>query len=136
MRQRAGSFRSAQEITSLSHDPFRVSINKVREDGRMISMSGDAAEVAPEVARVLFENDRVRVLELKFKRRQKMAMHTHPANVGYALTSGRMKVTLPDGRSQVVKNKKGQVVWSDGSTHTVENLENKTAIILHFELKK
>ena len=99
-------------------------------------MSGDAEKVAPDVAKVLFENDRLRVLEIKLKRRQKMPMHYHPASVIYALTSDRAKFTMPDGKSQVAKTKKGQVMWTDGGSHAVENLKDTASISLVIELKK
>jgi len=99
-------------------------------------MPGDAVRVAPDVAKVLFENDRVRVLEIKLKRRQKMAMHSHPANLAYALTTARIKSTSPDGKSQVLRMKKGQANWSDGGSHSVENLANSAATNLVIELKR
>ncbi len=99
-------------------------------------MSLDSTKVSPDVFKVLFENDKVRVLEERMKRRQKTAMHTHPAHVYYALNSGRLKVTLPDGKSHVVKIKKGEVSWSDGDSHATENLRNTVSKGLSVELKK
>jgi hypothetical protein len=99
-------------------------------------MEEGAAKVAPEIAKVVFENDRLRVLEIKLKRRQKMAMHSHPANLVYALTSSRIKSTSPEGKAQNLKMKKGQANWSDGGSHSVENLDNSVTISLVIELKK
>jgi quercetin dioxygenase-like cupin family protein len=99
-------------------------------------MSQDSVKVAPKIARVLFENDRIRILEIKLKRGQKMGMHSHPANAVYAVTSSRIKSTSPDGRAQKLKMKKGQVNWSDGGSHTVENLDTKDALSLVIELKE
>jgi beta-alanine degradation protein BauB len=99
-------------------------------------MSEDAVKIAPNVAKVLFENDRLRVLEIRLKGRQKIAMHSHPANLNYALTSAKMKSTSPDGKSQVLKIKKGKMNWSDGGSHAVENLNSTMSISLTIELKK
>jgi hypothetical protein len=98
-------------------------------------MPEDAVSAAPDVAKLLFENDRIRVLEIKLKRRQKMAMHSHPANLVYSLTTARIKSTSPEGKSQILKMKKGQTNWSDGGSHSVENLENSAATNLVIELK-
>lgn len=98
-------------------------------------MPKDAVSVAPDIAKVLFENDRVRVLEIRLKRRQKMALHSHPANLAYALTSARIKSISPEGKSQTLKMKKGQFNWSDGGSHSVENLASSAATNLVIELK-
>lgn len=98
-------------------------------------MPEDPVNVAPDVAKVLFENDRIRVLEIRLKRRQKIAMHSHPANLVYALTPSRIKSTSPEGKSQNLKMKKGQANWSDGGSHSVENLDNSLTTSLVIELK-
>jgi quercetin dioxygenase-like cupin family protein len=99
-------------------------------------MSQDSVKVAPKIARVLFENDRIRIVEIKLKKRQKMEMHSHPANAVYAITRSRIKSTSPDGKAKKLKMKKGQVNWSDGGSHAVENLDKKAALSLVIELKK
>ncbi len=99
-------------------------------------MPEDAVKVAPEIAKVLFENDRVRVLEIKLKRRQKMAMHSHPANLIYALTPGKIKSTSSEGKIETMKIKKSQVGWSDGGSHAVENLGNSASATLVIEMKR
>jgi hypothetical protein len=49
-------------------------------------------------------------------------MHSHMANLSYGITSSKFKATSPDGKSRVVTMKKGEATWSDGSSHSVENL--------------
>ncbi len=99
-------------------------------------MSEDAVKVAPDIAKIVFENDKVRVLEIKLKRRQKMPMHSHPANLVYAVTPGRIKSISPDGKVENMKMKKGQTGWSDGGSHAVENVGNSAALTLVIEMKK
>ena len=98
-------------------------------------MSDDVVAASPSMAKVIFENDRVSVIQLKFKGRQKMPMHSHPANLVYAVTSSKMKSTSPKGKSQKLSMKAGSVGWSDGGSHEVENLDRKTAVNIIFELK-
>ena len=47
-------------------------------------MAEDAAKVAPQVYRVVFENERARVLEVRMEAGASTAMHSHP---DYSCTS-------------------------------------------------
>ncbi len=96
-------------------------------------MTPDVVQVAPKGARVLYENEKVRVLELKFKKGQKLALHSHPNNFVYAVTASRFKSTHPDGKSNIVRMKKGESSWSEAGSHSVENL--KSGVILQIEFK-
>lgn len=82
----------------------------------------DALQVAPKVVRVLFENDRIRVLDFKLKKGDKTAPHSHPANFVYALESGTFTSVSPDGKSTTVKMKKGDSSFSEANTHSAEYL--------------
>jgi quercetin dioxygenase-like cupin family protein len=53
-------------------------------DSRLIDyhlMEQDLVKVAPKICKVLLENDRVRVLEIRFKPGGKLPMHSHPAYI-------------------------------------------------------
>lgn len=92
--------------------------------------------VAPKSAKVVFENDEVRIVEITLKKGQKMPMHTHNKGVGYALKKSKYRSTDAGGKSAVVKMKKGDASWSEAeSTHSVENLGG-TSKMLSIELKK
>jgi quercetin dioxygenase-like cupin family protein len=93
----------------------------------------DVAKVAPRSVKILFENDKIRVMEIRFRKGQKLASHTHPANFTYAITAGKYKSVSPNGKSTTVKMKKGESGFSDGNTHTVENLSSFA--FLQIELK-
>ena len=96
----------------------------------------DLMKVALKNTKVLLENDRVRVLEYQAKPGEKAAMHSHPANVVYALSSFKTKFTLPDGKTQEVETKAGQANWSEASTHASENVGTTEAHALIIELKE
>ena len=98
-------------------------------------MSADPVKVAPNVYRVVFENERVRVLEAKAKKGQKSAMHKHPSNFVYVLESGQAKFTSPDGKTQKVQMKAGDALWFDEQEHASENVGTTTARALIVELK-
>jgi quercetin dioxygenase-like cupin family protein len=83
-------------------------------------MARDVVQVAPGAAKVIFENDKVRVIEIKIRKGQKLPMHSHVPNLIYAVTSGKWKSTSGEGKSELSKVKAGESSWSEGTTHAVE----------------
>ena len=57
------------------------------------AMAQDVVKVAPEHYKVLLENDKVRVLEVRIKPGEKEAMHAHPATVHIELVPTKVKIT-------------------------------------------
>lgn len=97
-------------------------------------MAEHILKVAPKSAKVVFENDKIRVIEVVMRKGQKLAMHSHMPNLAYGITNSKFKSTSPGGKSGVVKMKKGETSWSDGSSHSVENLGGLSRL-LSIELK-
>jgi len=98
-------------------------------------MAQDAVEVAPHVYRVLFENERARLLEVRMKPGQSSAMHSHPAYVIYGLDEGKVRFSAPSGESAEVEVKAGDVMWREPEEHAVDNIGTTDAHALLFELK-
>ena len=96
----------------------------------------DMVKVAPKNCTVLLDNDRVRVIRVVTKPGEKIEMHSHTANIVYALSSGKAKFTLADGRREERELKAGQAVWSDAVTHSSENTGTGEGRVLVIELKK
>jgi hypothetical protein len=99
----------------------------------------DPAKVQPRAYRVVFENDRMRVLE--FNSRPGMGvcgqgMHSHPAHLTVALSDARVRVRLADGKSFLGENKLGDVFWSEAETHETENLTGRNVRALMIEPRK
>ena len=79
-------------------------------------------EGAPNVYKQLFDNERVRVSEIKFNVGEKAAMHTHPyPHVVYVIEGGQLTLSHPDGTSSVVNAKAGDVIWMGTETHEAVN---------------
>ena len=85
---------------------------------------------------VRFENDQVRVLELRLKPGEREAMHTHPQYVLYALTDYRVKNTSADGTVRVFDRKRGDVFWGEPVTHGGENVGDTEVRAVIVELKQ
>jgi quercetin dioxygenase-like cupin family protein len=95
----------------------------------------DVVKVAPNHCKVLLENDRVRVVEIWIKPGEKLAMHSHPASVTYVLSAGKLKTTLPDGKTVETEAQAGQALWSDGGGHEQVNVGTTETRALVVEMK-
>ena len=81
--------------------------------------------MAPKSAKVIFENNLIRVIEITMRKGDNVPMHSHNKGLSYSLTNGKIKSTGENGKSGVIKVKKGEVSWSDtdgAETHAVQNL--------------
>jgi hypothetical protein len=91
----------------------------------------DATIVDPDVHRVVFENEHVRVIDARAAHGWKSAMHSHPPMLVIVLGSGRQRVTSPDGTTQIVDLNPGAVVWRDDAfDHAWELLSGEVHVIL------
>ncbi len=95
----------------------------------------DAVKVSPKYYKVVFENERVRVLENRMKPREKTGMHSHPACVAIVLRGGKFGFTTPTGESQQASLKTGEVAWFDPVSHTTENIGKTDVHSIIVELK-
>ena len=62
---------------------------------------------------------RMVVDELHQTRRKGGHMHSHPAGILYYLSDAKLKITYPDGKTEVREAKSGTAVWSEPMTHAV-----------------
>ncbi len=98
-------------------------------------MAGDAVSVVPDLYKVLFENDRVRVLETRYGPGAKSEMHSHPDLVVVALTPAKVKFTLADGQTVDMELQASQVAFVEATEHTVENTGTSELHAILVELK-
>ena len=96
----------------------------------------DAAKVAPNIYKVKFENERVRVLDVQSNPGDKSDWHSHPGGPFYVLEGGKMKMTTKDGSSKINELKKGQTGFEDAVTHKSENVGKTKVHLILVELKK
>jgi quercetin dioxygenase-like cupin family protein len=96
---------------------------------------GDPAIVAKDVYKLLLENDRVRVFDVRFTPGQRAPMHSHPDHVVYIMDDATLRLTGPDGKSQDVSVKAGQTLFLPAGPHAAENIGKTAAHNLVVELK-
>ena len=95
----------------------------------------DAVEADPAHYSVEFENDRVRIIRIKYGPGEKSVMHTHGPNVSVNLTAGIVRFNAPDGTHQDVPAEIGAAQWSDAEEHLPENLGDGSLEVVLVELK-
>jgi hypothetical protein len=98
-------------------------------------VSQDPTETDPDKYKVVFENDRIRVLEFKDKPRDRTSPHRHPDSVMYALSSFERRVVHGD-RQVDVQIEAGRVVWVAAQEHHGENIGTTESHAVFVELKE
>ena len=98
-------------------------------------MAEDAAKVAPHVYKVVFENERARVLEVRMKPGESTSIHSHPDYVVYLLSGGKVRFTSPSGESAEVELPAGASIWRKAEEHATDNIGTTEVHALFFEPK-
>ena len=98
-------------------------------------MTKDAASVAPHVYEVVFENDRVRLLEVRMEAGAESALHSHPDYLVYALSGGKVLLSGANGEGAEVEIAAGDVMWREGEEHAARNIGTDELHALFVELK-
>jgi hypothetical protein len=96
----------------------------------------DPTTTDPDKYKVIFENDRVRVLEYRDEPGQKTSPHAHPDSVMYTLSSFKRRLIGGSGETRDVALEPGEVRWLDAQTHSGENTGSTTTHVLFVELKE
>lgn len=100
------------------------------------ALAHDPAHTDGDKYKVIFENERVRVLEYRDQPGDKTQQHRHPAFVLYAMAPFKRKILLPDGKALLREFKAGEVLFSDAQTHIGENVGSTPTHVIMVELKK
>jgi quercetin dioxygenase-like cupin family protein len=95
----------------------------------------DPTVTDPGLYRVVFENDRVRVLEYRDQPGDRTHPHQHPDSVMYTLSGFRRRVSA-GGRSVEVEIGPGEVRWVGAQEHTGENIGDTETRSIFIELKE
>ena len=95
----------------------------------------DPVKADPKHYKVELENEKVRVLRIRYGPNEKSEMHSHPAGVAIFLTEQRSRHTSPDGKTQELTGKAGDVQYMEAWEHNPENLTDKSFELILVELK-
>jgi len=97
----------------------------------------DPVTADPKRYKVEWENDQVRVIRAHYEPHDKGVTHEHTLNrVVTFITDANLKVTTPDGKSQILKTPAGEVTWGGHAKHIEENLSDSSFEVLVVEFKQ
>ena len=95
----------------------------------------DPVATNPQLYRVVFENERVRVLEYRDRTGDRTQVHKHPDSVMVTLSSFRRRLGSGD-RQVEVELTAGEVRWLDAQEHWGENIGETESHSVFVELKE
>jgi len=97
----------------------------------------DVLKVAANAYKLLMENEKVRVLDIRLKPGEKAPMHNHPSShVVYVVNNAKFKLTFPDGKTDEFDLKSGEALWIEAGSHATENIGTTDGHNLVVEIKK
>ena len=98
-------------------------------------MTLDPVASNPDHYRVIFENDRVRVLEYADSPGDRTTPHAHPDSVMYTLSSFRRRLASGDATREV-EMQAGFAGWLPAQEHHGENIGDTDTHVIFVELKE
>jgi len=95
----------------------------------------DPVKVDPDHYRVELENDKVRILRVRYGPHEKSEMHRHPTSIEINLTVAHLLVAYPEGKTESIEARPSQVRLSPASERILENLSDFPYEAIAIELK-
>ncbi len=97
----------------------------------------DPLEAGPDIYKKVFENEKVRVSEIRFNPGDEITMHTHSFDhFIYVLDAGKLVLSYPDGKTVELQGAAGQVIWVPKESHSAKNTGDRVFRALIVELKE
>jgi quercetin dioxygenase-like cupin family protein len=87
-----------------------------------VAFAQDPTKVEPTHYKLAFENEYVQVVNVHYGPHEKSGLHSHPGGVVVVITSGHLRFTDENGKTQEVSAKPGESRWFPPFRHKVENL--------------
>ncbi len=108
--------------------------------GIAVGISADAPKksAATDSSTVVFENEKVRTILYQTGTGKNVCgfgMHWHPAHLFIQLNPAKFRVTTPDGKTEIVEGKAGEVGWEPAVTHRVESVSGESVTTYLVEVK-
>lgn len=98
-------------------------------------VASDPVAIDAKHYKVEFENDKVRVLRIKYGPHEKSPMHSHPPMVAVLLTPHCSRHVFADGEVKEIRGKAGEVLYMDRTEHEPENQASEPFELVAIELK-
>src|SRR5690349_6496997 len=98
-------------------------------------MTADPTETDSDKYKVVFENDRVRVLEYRDQQGARTSPHLHPDSDMYTVSAFERRL-IHDGQHRDVRMDAGRVSWLAAQEHSGENIGSTETHVIFVELKE
>jgi hypothetical protein len=132
----AGGMHTSEITSGAPVTIIEVEIKKEGEANKKVSASLDPLQVDPQDYKLEFENSQVRVTRVKMGPEHPVPMHEHALNrVVVCLTDQNSSMTTPDGKTETVRHKAGEVSWGRPTQHKELNLSDKPLEVVVVEVK-
>ena len=95
-----------------------------------MSKSSDIEVVAPDRAKLVFENEFIKTVVIELKPGVNLPGHPGPDRLVYALTDCNLEFTDESGEKQTYNWRKGQAAWLAAGEHSAVNTSERTARFL------
>ena len=99
-------------------------------------MIPDSVTADPKHYMVEFENDRVRVVRARYGPLEKSVMHYNSELVCTFITDCRFRFTYPDGKTEDINAKAGDILPHEAFEHLPENVSDRPFEAILVELKR
>lgn len=108
---------------------------ELRKAGAAAPAGADPVVAGPTVYKKVFENERVRVLEVTFKKGAKIGAHAHPDHAVYVLEAGKLRIEPDKGAAKDFDFAVGNGVFLPAQVHSASNAGKTEVKAVVFELK-
>ncbi len=95
----------------------------------------DLLTVAPQFCKVLLDNGRCRLLDIRFSAGQALGVHDTLDQIVCPLIDGTVRVTYPDGIPQVMTLEQGKPFFVKATVVNVENIGRNDVHVVKLDLK-
>ena len=136
----SGSVRYSDSVSpDAVHGPGNAAVREIRIELKLAPettpLALDAVRIEPTRFKVVFENERVRVVRLRFGPRERGVMVSHPPRVLVTLTDVSVKLLFADGRTDERGAPAGVAAWLDTETLQTENARTEPLEVVLVEPK-
>ena len=132
----AGGMHVAEIVSDQPVTIIEIELKKPADPSKRAGGPLDPVKLDPKDYKVLFENGQARVLHVNIGGGQSTPMHEHGLNrVVTYLSDQKLRVSTPDGKSEIVEHKAGDVSWGGPAKHKEENLLSAPFEVIVVELK-
>lgn len=132
----ASGMHTSEVTTAAPVKIIEVEVKKPGDPSKTATGAQDPLKLSPQIYKLEFENDQVRVMRVKFPAHEAVPEHEHRLNrVVVYLTGQHSKLTTPDGKVEESKHQAGQASWGGPTKHKEQNVLDTPVEVVVVEFK-